>query len=76
MIITFGTFNDRSIAETAANAAPAGLATWPVVVDPLVPGEESWGGTEEAVGNIGDSPGSRDPPVVTVRRIGCFCRFI
>ena len=38
---TFGTFNERSIADTAANAAPAGLPPCPLVVgDPLVPDED------------------------------------
>ena len=70
--ITFGTFNERSIAETAANAAPAGLPTCPPVVgDPLVPGDEiCWGDTD-----FGDAPGGKDP-VAIVRRIGCFCRDI
>ena len=76
LIKTFGTFNDRSIAETAANAAPAWLPTWPVGFDPLVPGEGSWGDTEEDVVNVGDAAGNRDPAFATVRRIGCFCRFI
>ena len=39
-IITFGTFKDRSIADTAASAAPAGLPPWPLVVgDPPVTAE-------------------------------------
>ena len=38
---TFGTFNERSIADTEANAAPAGLPPCPLVVgDPLVPDED------------------------------------
>ena len=38
---TFGTFNERSIADTAANAAPAGLPPCPPVVgEPLVPDED------------------------------------
>ena len=76
LIKTFGTFNDRSIAETAANAAPAGLPTCPVAFDPLVPGEGSWGDTEEAVVNVGDAAGNSAPAFATVLRIGCFCRFI
>ena len=40
-INTFGTFNDRSIADTAARAAPAGLPPCPLVVgDPLAPDDE------------------------------------
>ena len=40
-INTFGTFNDRSIADTAAKAAPAGLPACPLVVgDPLLPDDE------------------------------------
>lgn len=38
---SFGTFNERSIADTAANAAPAGLPPCPLVVgDPLVADED------------------------------------
>ena len=59
------------MAETAANAAPAGLPPCPLVVgDPPVPGEEiCWGDTV-----VGDAPGGK-VPVAFVRRIGCFCRL-
>ena len=66
---TFGTFNDRSIADTAANAAPAGLPPCPLVVgDPLVPDDEiDWGDIL-----VGEAPGGNDV-VAFVRRTVCFC---
>ena len=66
--ITLGTFSERSIADTAANAAPAGLPPCPLVAgDPE--DEDCWGDTL-----VGDAPGGRDPAVF-VRLTGCFCRL-
>ena len=68
---TFGTFSDRSIADTAANAAPAGLPPCPLPVgDPLVPDEEICCGDTL----VGEAPGGNDV-VALVRRTGCFCRL-
>ena len=71
-IFTFGTFKERSIADTAASAAPAGLPPWPLVVgDPPVTAEVDicWGDTAAE-----EAPGGKEPTAF-VLRTGCFCRL-
>ena len=72
LVFTFGTFKERSIADTAASAAPAGLPPWPLVVgDPPVTAEVDicWGDTAAE-----EAPGGKEPTAF-VLRTGCFCRL-